>query len=138
MQFNVAGANDYTADEGGITLKSLKKTDLTSTTSDKWIKWKNSNDKWNLSSGLNIPAASAEEPYNNISIDNVVVLNSTQVLGFAVTTTHSANYVPSGISTAHLTTQKSTDELVTARAKNVSVSAYFASSFDFQVIIDTK
>ena len=131
MQFNVAGANDYTADEGGITLKSLKKIDLTSTTSDKWIKWKNSNDKWNLSSGLNIPAASAEEPYNNISIDNVVVLNSTQVLGFAVTTTHSANYVPSGISTAHLTTQKSTDELVTARAKNVSVSAYFASSFDF-------
>ena len=68
---------------------------------------------------------------NNFSIDDVVVLNSTQVLGFAVTTTHSPNYVPSGISTAHLTTEKSTDELVTAREKNVSVSAYFASSFDF-------
>ena len=130
MQFNVAGANDYTADEGGITLKSLKKTDLTSTTSDKWIKWKNSNEKWNLSTGLNIPASSSEVS-NNFSIDDVVVLNSTQVLGFAVTTTHSPNYVPSGISTAHLTTEKSTDELVTAREKNVSVSAYFASSFDF-------
>ena len=129
MQFSIDGANDYTADEGGITLKSLKKLDLTSTTSDKWIKWKNSNDKWNLSTGLNIPAASAEEPYNNISIDNVVVLNSTQVLGFAVTTTHSANYVPSGISTAHLTTEKSTDDLVTARQKDMGLSAFFSSGF---------
>ena len=129
MQFNAAGANDYTADEGGITLKSLKKTDLTSTTSDKWIKWKNSNDKWNLSTGLNIPAATSEEPYNNISIDNVVVLNSTQVLGFAVTTTHSPNYVPSGISTAHLTTEKSTDDLVTARQKDMGLSAFFSSGF---------
>ena len=128
MSFQVAGANDYTADEGGITLKSSKKIDLTSNTSDKWIKWKNINEKWNLSTGLNIPASSSEVS-NNISIDDVVVLNSTQVLGFAVTTTSLPTSSPSGVSTSHLTTMYATDAQIKARQQDVSLSSFFSAGF---------
>ena len=121
VQFNHSGPTDKTADGGGITLYA-------DTSDPKTITWLESNDRWNLSHGLNILNS------REYRINDVVVLNSNQVLGFAITTSYATNYDPepvTGISTGHIPTQKSTDDLISARAKQVSVSAYFASSFDY-------
>ena len=118
VQFDHTGPTDKTADGGGLTLYG-ETGDL------KTFKWLESNDRWNLSHGLNTP---------EYRINDVVVLNSNQVLGFAVTTSYPINYDPepiTGISTGHIPTQKSTDDLISARQKQISVSAYFASSFDY-------
>ena len=121
VEFNHTGPTDKTADGGGITIYA-------DSADPKTITWLESNDRWNLSHGLNIPTS------HEYRINDVVVLNSNQVLGFAVTTSYPINYDPepvTGISTAVIPTQKSTDDLISARQKQISVSAYFASSFDY-------
>ena len=121
VQFNHSGPTDKTADDGGITLYA-------DSADPKSLKWLESNDRWNLSHGLNILNS------REYRINDVVVLNSNQVLGFAITTSYATNYDPepvTGISTSYIPTQKSTDDLISSRQKQVSVSAYFAASFDY-------
>ena len=119
IQFDHSGPTDKTADGGGIKLYG-------DTIDPKTITWLESNDRWNLSHGVNIPTL------HEYRINDVVVLNSNQVLGFAVTTLYQTNYDPepiTGISTSYIPTQKSTDDLISARQKDMGLSAFFASGF---------
>lgn len=116
--FDTAGASNFTADGGGLTIKAGADTDKT-------IKWQDSNNKFNFSEGINLIAG------KEFTVNNVAVLTHDQVLGMGITMHYPVDYSPAGVSTAHIPTQKSTDDLIHARQRDVSLSAFFAAGIDF-------
>ena len=118
VTFDTAGSSNQTADGGGFTIKAGS--DL-----DKSIKWQINNNQFNFSEGINLAAG------KQITINDVDVLTHNQVLGMGITMNYPADYSPTGVSTAHIPTQKSTDDLISTRGKFVNLSAFFAAGIDF-------
>ena len=118
VTFDTAGASNQTANDGGITLKAGS--DI-----DKTIKWQIDNSQFNFSEGINIPVG------KQYTLDNVAVLTHDQVLGMGITMHYPTSYSPTGVSTEHIPTQKSTDDLISTRGKFVNLSAFFAAGIDF-------
>ena len=59
------------------------------------------------------------------------MLTHDQVLGMGITMHYPTSYSPTGVSTEHIPTQKSTDDLISTRGKFVNLSAFFAAGIDF-------
>lgn len=118
VTFDTAGASNQTANTGGITVKAGS--DI-----DKTIKWQIDNSQFNFSEGINLAAG------KQFTLDNVAVLTHDQVLGMGITMHYPATYSPTGVSTEHIPTQKSTDDLISTRGKFVNLSAFFAAGIDF-------
>jgi len=118
INFDTAGSSNQTADGGGITIKAGA--DL-----DKSIKWQINNNQFNFSEGINLVAG------KQFTVNDVAVLTHDQVLGMGITMSYPVDYSPAGVSTAHIPTQKSTDDLISTRGKFVNLSAFFAAGIDF-------
>ena len=118
VTFDTAGASNQTANNGGITIKAGA--DL-----DKSIKWQIDNSQFNFSEGINLVAG------KQFTVNDVAVLTHDQVLGMGITMSYPVDYSPTGVSTAHIPTQKSTDDLISTRGKFVNLSAFFAAGIDF-------
>lgn len=118
VTFDTAGASNQTANNGGITIKAGA--DL-----DKSIKWQIDNSQFNFSEGINLVAG------KQFTVNNVAVLTHNEVLGMGITMDYPVDYSPTGVSTAHIPTQKSTDDLISTRGKFVNLSAFFAAGIDF-------
>ncbi len=118
VTFDTAGSSNQTADDAGITIKAGS--DI-----DKTIKWNIINSQFNFSEGINLAAG------KQFTVNDVAVLTHDQVLGMGITMHYPTTYNPTGISTEHLPTQKSTDDLIHARQRDVSLSAFFAAGIDF-------
>ena len=116
VSFQHLGPTDPTADGGGIKI-------LGPSGSDKTILWDKNTNKWDFHTGINVPAN------QDYKINDVVVIDNDQVLGFGITTNSLTNYQPSGISTSHLTTHKSANDLIYSRQKDMGISAFFAAGF---------
>ena len=118
VTFDTAGASNQTANTGGIIIKAGS--DI-----DKTIKWQIDNSQFNFSEGINLASG------KQFTLDNVAVLTHDQVLGMGITMHYPTSYSPTGVSTEHIPTQKSTDDLISTRGKFVNLSAFFAAGIDF-------
>ena len=113
VQIQTTGPNDDTANQGGISVLG---------TLNKSILWDKDTNKWQLSTGINVPTG------QDYKIDNIVVLDNDQVLGYGITTGHPNTYSYSGLGTSRLMTEQAINLLVSARQKQeVAMSAYFMS-----------
>ena len=116
-----SGPNDDTADGGGITVLG---------NGTKSITWDKSTNKWDFSTGINVVSGSfGSGDQQDYKINDLSVLNEKQVLGCAITSIQAPTYNPTGIKTDSITTAKYTDDLITSRGGQVSLSGFFAAGF---------
>ena len=116
VQFDTPGASNQTADGGGLTLKAGSDVDKT-------IKWQIDNSRFNFSEGINLAVG------KKLTVNNVEVLTHDQVLGMGITMNYPADYNPVGVSTEHITTVKASDDLISARQKDMGLSSFFVQGF---------
>ena len=113
VQIQTVGANDDTANQGGISILG---------TLNKTILWDKDTNKWQFSTGINVPTG------QDYKIDNIVVINSDKVLGYGITTKYENTHSYTGLSTGRLMTEQGINLLISARKKEeVAMSAYFMS-----------
>ena len=109
--------SDSAVNNGGIQLKG---------TTNKEILWKSSNDKWNLTHGLEFPSQS-----DTISINSIDVLTRDTVLGNTISGTISVssptvNSIPTDNAVAdYVTTTTATDNIKTS--KEVQIHSFYMS-----------
>ena len=117
VSFQHAGPTNATAGGGGIKV-------MGPSGFDKTIQWDQTTDKWDFNTGINV---SANQDYK---INDVVVLDNDQVLGFGITQSNSYTYPGvAGVNTSYVSTTKGVDDLITSRAGQVSLSGFFAAGF---------
>ena len=117
LELGYLANNDSGINNGGIVLKGA---------TDKSILWKSSNDKWNLTHGLEFPSQN-----DTISINSIDVLTRDTVLGNTI----SASIDVNAPSTTALPTESAVDTYVTnttatdnlKTSKEVQIHSYFTS-----------